>query len=310
MSGYDKQKHQEKYGAHQANLYAIRYQGEPMKQAFFFPAITEYLKSKAKGKRILDIGCGPGKWSCYAVECGAKSVDGFDIQEDMVKLAKQATAQYGSSVSICAGDVMKMPYDDNTFEIAMSLYVIPALRQEAYVRHFEELYRLLIPGGKAVVVNFAKSAFDTMFLTCGANQDAVAKKVQDRLLSLSSAPTEKEINDAFEGVYEVLLATFAVNKDGRLFKITDVNHLFNGQVVWVKNQAMVFPDHYYDEQFLHNQIKASGLHIDHIESYCTEERRLIFNSSNGKLVFDKTFTDDPPFQFYHLSKPYIDITNK
>ena len=46
-----------------------------------------------------------------------------------MKLAKQAiaTAQYGSSVNICVGDVMKMPYDDNTFDIAMSLYVIPAL---------------------------------------------------------------------------------------------------------------------------------------------------------------------------------------
>ena len=66
---------------------------------------------------------------------------------------------------------------------------------------------------------------------------------------------------------------------------------------------MVFPDHYYDEQFLHDQIRASGLHIDCIESYCTEERRLHYNSSNTKAVFDKTFTDDPPFQFYHLSKP-------
>ena len=43
------------------------------------------------------------------LECGAKSVDGFDIQEGMVELAQQATAQY-SSVNICVGDVMNMPY--------------------------------------------------------------------------------------------------------------------------------------------------------------------------------------------------------
>ena len=302
MSGCNKQEHKEKYGTHQTNLYATRYQNEPMKQAFFFPAISDYLKSRAPDKRILDIGCGPGRWSCQAAECGAKSIDGFDIQEDMVEIAKQAAVQY-SSVNICVGDVMKMPYDDNMFDIALSLYVIPALRREAYIRHFEELHRVLAPGGKAVVVNFVKSAFDTMFLTCGADRAAVTRKVQDNLLNLSSVPTEKEINDAFEGLREVLLATFAVNEDGRLYKITDVSQLSNGQVVWVKNQAMVFPDHYYDEQFLHNQIRASGLHIDCIESYCTEERRLLYNSSSAKPVFDKTFTDNPPFQFYHLSKP-------
>ena len=221
------QEHKEKYGTHQANLYATRYQNEPMKQAFFFPAIIDYLKSKAPGKRILDIGCGPGRWSCQAAEYGAKSVNGFDIQEDMVKLAKQATVQY-SSVSICVGDVMKMPYDDNTFDIALSLYVIPALRYEAYIRHFEELHRTLAPGGKAVVVNFAKPAFDTMFLTCGADQTTVTQKVQGKLQDLVSIPTEKEINDAFEGLHEVLLATFAVNEDGRLYKITDVSQLSNG----------------------------------------------------------------------------------
>ena len=32
----------------------------PQKQAYFIPAITQYLKSEAPGKRVLDIGCGTG----------------------------------------------------------------------------------------------------------------------------------------------------------------------------------------------------------------------------------------------------------
>ena len=301
MSGCNKQDHGEKYGSHQVKLYAARGTDEPIKQAFFVPAISDYLKYKAPGKKILDIGCGPGDWSCQAAEYGAESVDGFDIQEDMVKLAKQAAVQY-SSVSICVGDVVKMPYDDNTFDIALSLYIIPALRYEAYIRHFEELHRVLAPGGKALVVNLAKTAFDTMFLTCGADKTAVTQKIEDKLVNLSNLPTEEEINDAFKDLHEILLVTFAINHYGRLYRVTNTNQLSNGQAVWIKNQAMVFPDYYYDEQFLHDQIKASGLHIDCIESHCTEKRRLLYNGSNAKAVFDKTFTDDPPFQFYHLSK--------
>ena len=39
------------------------------------------------------------------------SVDGFDIQEEMVKMAKRATSQF-NSVNIQLGDTMNMPYDD------------------------------------------------------------------------------------------------------------------------------------------------------------------------------------------------------
>ena len=42
-----------------------------------------------------------------------------------------------------------------------------------------------IPGGKAVVVNFAQPLFDTMFLMCGANQAAVVQKIQDKLATKS-----------------------------------------------------------------------------------------------------------------------------
>ena len=100
----------------------------------------------------------------------------------------------------------------------------------------------------------------------------------------------------------MFLATFVVNEDGRMYRVTNVNQLSNGQAVWIKNQAMVFPDYYYEESFLRSQISTAGLHIDFIENYCTEEQRLHYNSSSKKTILDKTFTDNPPFQFYHLSK--------
>ena len=84
--------------------------------------MEEYLKSEISGKKVLDIGCGIGNWCYKAAESGAKSIDGFDIQEEMVKHAKQATSQF-STVSTCVGDVMNMPYDDNTFDVVISFYV-------------------------------------------------------------------------------------------------------------------------------------------------------------------------------------------
>ena len=64
----------------------------------------------------------------------------------MVELAKQATAQY-SSVNICVGDVMDMPYNDNTFDVAISILVTCDLPIVALAKYFEELNRVLVPGG-------------------------------------------------------------------------------------------------------------------------------------------------------------------
>ena len=73
----------------------------------------------------MDIACGKGIWSYKAAQYGAKSVHGFDIHEEMVQLAKQATSQFSTvhTIILCVGDVMNMPYDDNTFDVAMGIHV-------------------------------------------------------------------------------------------------------------------------------------------------------------------------------------------
>ena len=70
--------------------------------------MKKHLESAIPDKKVLDIGCGTGNWCYKAAQYGPKSVDGFDIQEDMVQLAKQATSQF-STVNIRVGDVMDIP---------------------------------------------------------------------------------------------------------------------------------------------------------------------------------------------------------
>ena len=61
----------------------------------------------------------------------------------MVELAKQATAQY-SSVNICVGDVMDMPYNDNTFDVAISVFVTCNLSNEVLTKYFVKLSWVLL----------------------------------------------------------------------------------------------------------------------------------------------------------------------
>ena len=235
-------------------------------QAFVYPALRDFLEAEAQGKKVLDIGCGSGDWACLAAECGAKSVDGFDIQEGMVELAQQATAQY-SSVNICVGDVMDMPYDDNTFDAAISIFVTCNLRIEALTKHFEELNRVLVPGGKALVLNLSNSAYQTLSLIAGADEGAVKKKINQALKDLPNFPSQFQINKAFEGLDEVLRGCFANNEQGTVYLVENMHQLMIGQAVWSKTQILPFPNYFYDDQFMIDATKAAGLHIDCMENF-------------------------------------------
>ena len=102
--------------------------------AFLDSGIAESLKCLVKGKRVLDVGCGVGGWCCLAAQYGAKSVDGFDIQPEMVELAKQATSHLQDMVHIQVGDAADMPYDDDSFDVAISLFVTCWSHTKLYTR--------------------------------------------------------------------------------------------------------------------------------------------------------------------------------
>ena len=272
-----------------------------LKNAFLDPTIGKFLEMEAPGKRILDIGCGTGDWSYQAARYGAKSVDGFDKQQEMVELAKQATAQF-NTVNIQVGDIMNMPYDDNTFDIALSIFVTCELPIEVLSKHFRELHRVLVPGGKALVLNLSKAAFQTS-LADGTDEAVVQKKIDQMLASIPDHPSQQQLCKVFEDLHEAVFACFAYDKDGSLFHVKDVNQLVSGQPVLRKTPITTFPDFYYDNQTLIDQTIAGGLHVDRIENVFTEERRILHNALNPEAPCGKSVIDHPLYLLHHISKP-------
>ena len=272
-------------------------------KAFLDTTIENYLKAEAPGKRILDIGCGAGIWCYQAARYGAKSVDGFDKQEKMVELAKQATAQF-ATVNIQLGDIMNMLYDDNTFDVALSLFVTCELPNETLLKHFKEMHWVLAPGGKALVLNLSNPIYQTMYLTNGANEVIVQKKIDEILASIPNHPSQEQISSALEELNEaVVCVCFAYDENDRLFHVKDVNQLINGQAVLLKTYITLFPDFFYDDQFLVDQTVAAGLQIARIENSFTEERRIEHNTLNPAATFSKDVVDHPFHLFYHILKP-------
>jgi SAM-dependent methyltransferase len=97
------------------------------------------------GLRVVDLGCGVGRWSRLLRERGADVV-GVDISRDMLHAAA------GAKNRRVQGSVSQVPLRDATFDMAVSVTVlqhIPYDDQEAAVT---EIARLLRDGGTAFLI--------------------------------------------------------------------------------------------------------------------------------------------------------------
>jgi len=280
-------------------------QNEKKMHLFLYPVMENLLKRECRGKRVLDIGCGPGQWCRMAAEYGAKSVDGFDIQEKMVETAKQATSMF-TTVNIRVGDASHMPYENNTFDIAFSIYVTNNLPKDVLSKHYLELFRVLVPGGKAILVNISNSVYQRIYVSDEVDSADVQKKIKQILATFPKHPTQQQIFETFKRFDANLeSACFALDKDGSMFCVKDIKQLSIGQDVCVKARFVTFPTYFYDEQYLVDQTVASGLCLDKVENISTEEVRVAHNREYPDATACKNNVEYPTCYMYHLSKPLM-----
>lgn len=94
-----------------------------------------------RGRRVLDVGCGPGHSTAEAARRGGTLV-GMDLAPQMVTLA----AQLWPGIDFRVGNLEALPFPDASFDAAFGSFVILHVpRPELAV---EQLARVLIGGGR------------------------------------------------------------------------------------------------------------------------------------------------------------------
>lgn len=109
-------------------------------------------------KKILDLCCGTGMITCdLAKKIGLNGkVVGFDQSQAMLAIARRRLLQKGflNKVDLVKGDAARLPFEDNSFDAAIVGYGLRNVGHPETV--LREMYRVLKPAGKIVVLEIAK----------------------------------------------------------------------------------------------------------------------------------------------------------
>lgn len=110
-----------------------------------WPALKSLLP-EFQGKKVLDLGCGYGWHSIYAMENGASSVVGVDISERMLAVARQKT-NYEAVEYICMA-IEDIDFKEESFDLIISSLAFH------YIKDYEALIgkisKLLKPEGQLI----------------------------------------------------------------------------------------------------------------------------------------------------------------
>lgn len=98
-----------------------------------------------RGKKILDLGTGPGEASVYFKEKGAEVIS-FDLSTGMLKQATLQAEKMNLRLTCVSGDACLLPFRGGVFDI---VYGANILHHVDYKRSVPEIARVLKPGGQS-----------------------------------------------------------------------------------------------------------------------------------------------------------------
>jgi ubiquinone/menaquinone biosynthesis C-methylase UbiE len=127
-------------------------------------SVMEY--DKFSGQRLLEVGFGMGTDLFQFASHGA-IVSGIDLTPKHYEIASQRFKLYGIPADLRLGDAEEMPYEDESFDAVYTFGVIHHSPNTEKI--VDEIYRILKPGGRAIIGVYHKWSVFYMIQTLFTN---------------------------------------------------------------------------------------------------------------------------------------------
>lgn len=156
--------------------------------------LAESWKSKGYNK-FLDLGCGLGRHSIYFGKKGFE-VHSADLSEDGINHLKKWAEEEGLEISTCLCDMLKLPFDDDTFDCIVAYNVVYHTDTEGFIKSLREITRVLKSGGELFVTLNSKNSLAYM----NAEQD---KRIDSNTILRNESDTEKDVPHFYVDIEDI-----------------------------------------------------------------------------------------------------------
>lgn len=107
-------------------------------------------------KAILDVATGTADLALEAMSLNPEKITGIDISEGMLERGRDKIKRKGLThkIELLSGDSENLPFENHTFDAVMVSFGVRNF--ENLDRGLNDIFRVLKPGGKLVVLEFSK----------------------------------------------------------------------------------------------------------------------------------------------------------
>jgi ubiquinone/menaquinone biosynthesis C-methylase UbiE len=121
---------------------------------------TIRLASIQSGAAVLDVGCGTGSLTLLAKAAAGNQgvVYGIDAAPEMIATARKKAVQQNREVQFQVGLIEALPFPDSMFDIVLSSLMFHHLPDDLKREGLTEIYRVLKPGGRLLIVDIKQTA--------------------------------------------------------------------------------------------------------------------------------------------------------
>lgn len=122
--------------------------------------IKEQAKEVAKnikdGDSVLEIASGSGYLSIELSKIGKYKITGMELSKDLTEIATRNAKEAGVEINFQQGNVSKMPFQSNMFNFIVCVLAFKNFKEP--LKALEEMYRVLKPGGTALIMDLNRRA--------------------------------------------------------------------------------------------------------------------------------------------------------
>lgn len=112
--------------------------------------VEDFLRKHINGGKVLDAGCGSGKWISL-LETLSEEYIGIDLSEEQIKEARKKINKSNSILQI--GDLENLNFPDNSFDFVISSWALGTITlKEKREKVVQELKRVLKPNGTIYLI--------------------------------------------------------------------------------------------------------------------------------------------------------------